>query len=245
MKTCLLLSGHYRTFELTRYQWQKNVIEPNESDVFFHSYTTNGRRMDGDIKNKGSSAKAEFDQSPVTTEQIYAHLPDAKHVVVDAYEYVALKEEFKKKSRKIKDAITERFQQDRRVEWMFSQYYKRLEGIKMILASGTSYDLCMSSRPDIGIYAPVDMLTMDPTKIHISYINPRISGYSDFYIIASPENLLKIYGIYDEINGRLFDEIMKQDSHLLTCGHALLTTYINTILDLPVVEIPCLGDIVR
>jgi hypothetical protein len=163
------------------------------------------------------------------------------------YQIIEQKENFKEKTKLIKNIIFKTFNQDRRMEWFFSLYYKKLDGLKNLIKKDL-YDVVICSRPD---YAPKSVFfnseTLDKEKIYLSRLNIE-NGYHDFFIIGSPQNLLKIFNIYHDINDILIPHVINLGKiNEITCGHTLLTHYIDDILKLKenIVEIELNGELVR
>jgi hypothetical protein len=244
LKTALLLSGQYRTLDYTIANWRQFVMEPFDclSDFYLSIYETNGKRLDqADISSRGALCNAKFD-STILDEEYLKTLHHCKKLIMENYQDIALKQNFKSKSFLVKSTITKTFNQDRRFEWFFSQYYKRYTGIQYLLKQ--DYDLVICSRPDFKPTHTPDITDLNPNNIYISMSNP-LDGYHDFYIISSPQNLLKIFNIYKEVNTKVVPHFLKTDPNRLTCGHSLLTYYIDNVLNLPVTTIKLFGDLQR
>ena len=250
MKFCLSLSGHYRTFDSTYDSWKKHLLEVNNiEDIFMETYDNYGYRLDLGkdqvIPPAGSLHKAQFDEEKILQEGDLRKQYNIKYLNIENYKKISEENNFKQRAQKIKKIIYDSFGQDRRIEWAFSQYYKRLKGIENTL-SIDNYDLVFSGRPDFLLNRPINLSELDPEYVHIPVYN-NIEGYHDFYLIGNQTNLKKIYNMYFHIETDLCDFIIRKQGtpNKITCGHTLLTQYIHNFTDVKVAPIPLCGYITR
>jgi hypothetical protein len=247
MNFCLLLTGHYRNFDNMYQNFENKLLKPNNiSDIYMHTYDNYGFRKDltkqQHIPPHGSLHKATFDDEKINIDWI-----NSKYVIntiIENYNEVSNQNLFKIRGEKIKKLILNKFGQDRRTEVLFSQYYKRLKGLKFIEESNKNYDLIFSTRPDFRIDTTLILDQLDPEYVYMS-LYTRQDGYHDFYIIGNIKNLKKIYNMFYSIENELCDKICEVNINSITCPHFLLTTWINTFTDVKVKEINLLGYIER
>lgn len=142
-----------------------------------------------------------------------------------------MKKTFLKKRQRIKDIIFKELGQDRRIEVMYSQYYKRLKGIEEIEKSGINYDMIFLTRPDFKIDKNINMNNLEKDYVYLSKYTDQ-DGYHDFFFIRSSENLKKICSLYYYIENKLCDKIQESSINKITCPHAILTTYIKYFTDI-------------
>lgn len=260
MKICLLLTGHYRTFDKTFPIWKNKFIDEYSADVYMHIYSNKGNRLDLN-KNElsppaGSKANAVFDDESIDIEKIKQKY-SIKNLIVEDYKGVEAKENFINRTAPIKQEFLRRGMGDRRIQWFLSQYYKRLEGINWVLNSQIKYDFVLLSRPDfcLGVDPPrsygftgsgyCNKIPFDKMKkdhLYMTLLN-HIDGFHDFYAIASPDYLLNFGKIYNNFEN-LFEFFKKTNFEGMSCGHSLLTNYVQ-LANLNVEQIGLLGYIIR
>jgi len=242
IKTALLLTGHYRTFDQTANNWEKYIINffNCNLNVYLSTYEINGKRLDN---SRMPYATALFDNTLINVNDI-KNKNIFKEIIIEDYNEVCLKENFKNKTSYIKNIIKNYNNEDRRIEWFFSQYYKKYTAIQYLLKN--NYDLIICSRPDFNPFEYID-ININDFNLNNVYLSEysKEDGYHDFYIIASPQNLLKIFNIYNEIYTKIIINFLNEDVNKITCGHNLLTYYIDKVLQLPVTKIKLFGEIQR
>jgi len=103
MKFCLLLTGHYRSFDDTYQNFKINVLDPNNiNDIYMHTYENLGFRKDLTKDQitppNGSLHQTVFDETTINIEEI-KNKYKINNIFVDNYNEISEKNFFKKKTK--------------------------------------------------------------------------------------------------------------------------------------------------
>lgn len=263
-KIALLFTGHYRSFDKTYSAWKSKFIDKHDVDVYMHIWDNIGNRLDLQVDEvlpeKGSHALATFSDEKIDTAKIINQY-SITNLIIENYKEVEEKERFKERVVNIKNEFLLRGLGDRRMSWFLSQYYKRLKGVEQVLASGIIYDFIFLVRPDFEPgYFPKDcrfhgnpedlkqdnvasFLYSEEEQLFMTTMS-EFDGYHDFYIIGRPSVVYEVCKIYYEIDF-LSNFFAHREYFKMSCGHALLTSFVRDIRQIPVKEIPLVGYIKR
>lgn len=258
MNVAVLLTGHYRTFDQTYPAWKEHVIDKYGAELYMHTWDNVGLREDlqpGEINpRKGSQANAVFSPAPLSKE-IIQEKHGVSNIILENFQEVQGKELFRERTHPVKEEFLKRGFGNRRILWFLSQSWKRKQGINWILSQDKKYDAVLLSRPDFqpgyfpegarGYRNPTlfDISKANSEKLYLSKVSQE-DGFHDFYMLGSPEVLRNCCEIYDHFEV-LVDWFKQRDFSKMSCGHALLTTYVAQLKQIPWEEIGLLGYIRR
>ena len=133
MKAALCLSGHMRTYKDTASSLMKNIISPLSCDVFIHTWDIRDHTPHGYYEDKKDDDFAQL-------EEIF----NPKRIVIQNQEEIT--------NDLIKPLIAKyslRGAFHNKPEGVLCMYYKRREVFNLLKETGESYDLIISTRPDI------------------------------------------------------------------------------------------------
>lgn len=225
-KVAVAMYGYMRTYKVTSRSLIKNVLAPNQADLFVYCFDNEGSSSVplhtsdiNDYKYKNAS-KQDMLGEPITPERLCKtygkYLRDYKIINLNAQKF-------------INDTYCiPQIDGLPKVERIYSCYYNITNAIKLVKnfseKNNINYDALILIRPDLQFYTMVDVNLLDLEKVTIPYIGGNIemqaktpiyycAGYknverceyipyhtipfSDQFIISSYKNMVLLDNLYD------------------------------------------------
>lgn len=193
MKTAVLLYGFMRTYETTSISLIKNILEPNNADLFIYTYN-----------NEGVS------YLPLSTSDINLIKCKQGNIQDSKGEKTNINKIKKAYGKYLKDiSIVEynplKFINDTKnipsfgapVNRMFSLYNNITEVSKLLIKyaekNDINYDIVILARPDLHFYTRIDVTKLDKEKLNIPFMggNIKLNGKNEIYYVAGYKNVSK------------------------------------------------------
>lgn len=192
-KCAVLLYGYMRTYQTTAPALIKNILKPNQADLFIYTNKIAGISAVPLHTSDINTIKRKFgEQQDQCGDQVTAKsLQQAYGTYLKDYRITSfLKEKFIKdsqKATKLPNGIP--------IERVYSLYYNINQVMDLFLKyckkNGTEYDTVILARPDLMFYSYIDTKKLDLTKLNISSIggNLEIEGRTPVYYAAGYKNV--------------------------------------------------------
>lgn len=225
-KTAVILYGYCRTYKTTAPSLIKNILEPNNADLFVSTYDNTGVSIlskNEDINRTKFilGNKQDLEGEAVSTESLSAaygkYLKDAK---INKYN----PQKFVKDSEGIFSPIL-------KIERIYSLYWNITNAMSFFLdyvkKNKLTYDAVILARPDLFFFEKLDLSKMDLSKVHVptyggnlikkmekpepyyvayyenielgEYIPFRSVIFSDQLIISSFDNMKELASLYENL----------------------------------------------
>lgn len=191
MKTAVLLYGYLRTYKVTKEALFKNLIEPNNADIFIYTYDVEGvsalpLSTDNIDKEKTRHGKVQDMQGDDVTLDVLNKtygkvIKKAKIVHYDPQKYID-------DTANIPSPCTPSYR-------IYSLYNSITEVTKLLVdyvnETGAQYDAVVLFRPDLQLYTKVEIDKLDLRALNIPFVggNLKIIGKNSLYYVAGYKNV--------------------------------------------------------
>lgn len=175
-KVAVVLYGFLRTYETTAKNLIKNILEPNNADLFIFTYNNEGisylpENMDINQAKCKLSISQDLQGKTVTGEKLFKiygkYLKDYK---INHYN----RKKFLKESKGVLSPFLP-------IERFYSLYYNISEATKLLLnfckKHKVTYDAVILTRPDLNFYSSIDIKDIDLEKLNIPKYGGNIKCY--------------------------------------------------------------------
>ena len=195
MKTAVLLYGFLRTFEITAASLLKNIVKPNNADIFVFAYDNTGvSRIESGVNiNKQKAINA----AKQDLEGDIIDICTLKKIYGDALKKVSL-QSYSDYTKKFKNDSSGVYSPIFPIDRFFSLYFNISGAIKLLIEyekeTRIIYDNIIIARPDLQFYSQINLSNFDMNKLNIaSYggnINPK--GENEAYYCCYYKNIEKM-----------------------------------------------------
>lgn len=217
MKIAIVMTGHIRTFGITKESIKKNLLDGRDYHVFVHTwddlgYTTVGKPVPIYDNEKREKMQQIFGcyygtdtRSPIFNPQVFYGI---ENVNIISENYLELEQNLIEESLKFKNKMKTAYSIN-----TYSQIRKQYLGFKMLEESHIKFDVVIRMRPDLFINNRFEIANNYDNCIEI----PRT--HNDIFAISNYDNMRTYFN--------LFNNLEEYNKTVTFCPHAMLEHHLR------------------